>query len=60
MFRKQPSVAKINGSDPRAVDWIILSASVVGLIIVIAVSIVAGENGLAANLASYVTTTVAF
>ena len=37
-------------------DWIILSASVIGVVIVIAASIRAGENGLAANLTSLVTT----
>jgi hypothetical protein len=40
-----------------SVDWIVLTATAVALSIVIAASIRAGEGGLAANLASYVTAT---
>ncbi len=38
------------------VDWIVLTASTIGLAIVALASIQAGENGLAANLGAYVNT----
>jgi hypothetical protein len=41
-------------ADAIQVDWIILIASAIGLAVVIAASVQAGEDGLAANLMSYV------
>ena len=60
MFRKKPAAARKQDTDPRAVDWIILAASITGLAVVVAASIQAGENGLAANLTSLVATTAEF
>lgn len=35
-------------------DWIVMTAAAIGLVVVAIASIRAGENGLAASLASYV------
>lgn len=41
-------------SDAVTFDWIVMTAAAIGLVIVAIASISAGENGLAASLASYV------
>lgn len=44
-----------NRKSNARVDWIILIATAVGLIVVIAASVQAGEQGLFANLVSRIT-----
>ncbi|APE44752.1 hypothetical protein BOO69_16050 [Sulfitobacter alexandrii] len=46
--------------DPRQVDWIVLTVSLIGILIVLAASIQAGEAGLVAYLGSYMTSSVSF
>lgn len=41
-------------SDAVTFDWIVMTAAAIGLVVVAIASIRAGENGLAASLASYV------
>lgn len=58
MFPNKPNIPDLQNPIPRTVDWIILAASLVGFLIVIAASIGAGKDGLAANLGSFVATAV--
>lgn len=60
MFSDKRDTSDKKGTDPRKVDWIVLAVSLVGVVIVVAASIQAGEAGLVANLGSYVMTTAAF
>ena len=46
--------------DPRQVDWIVLTVSLVGILIVLAASIQAGEVELVANLGSYMVSSASF
>lgn len=60
MFRATRVKPKKEGDDPRKVDWIVLTVSLLGVVIVIAASIQAGEAGLVASLGHYVVTSAAF
>lgn len=60
MFPAKRDKTEKKETAPRKVDWIVLTVSLVGLLIVIAASIQAGEAGLVASLGSYVITTAAF
>ena len=45
--------SKKSGEDAVTVDWIILTAALIGLTVVSVASVQAGSDGLAANLGSY-------
>lgn len=51
---------KSYGATGSSVDWIILTASALGLAVVLTASICAGDTGLVAQLGGYVTGTAAF
>ncbi|MCZ4256306.1 hypothetical protein O4H53_12215 [Sulfitobacter sp. G21635-S1] len=60
MFPAKRDKTEKKDSGSRKVDWIVLTVSLVGFLIVVAASIQAGEAGLVASLGHYVTATAAF
>ncbi|QFT58625.1 hypothetical protein FIU94_07290 [Sulfitobacter sp. THAF37] len=60
MSRNMRTERQKQDADHRKVDWIVLTASLLGVGIVLAASIRAGEAGLVASLGSYMMTSASF
>lgn len=53
MIREKLTRLRQDCAGTVGIDWIVLTASVVGLAVVVIASIQAGDDGLAANVSSY-------